>query len=78
MNFRLWLREVAPILYIVATVTACLVNGCVAWSEGIRKGRSDSAAMFTKEAALMGHAEYIIDADGSPKWQWKPLPVENK
>ena len=45
---------------------------------GTMEGKSIGVEDMKREAVLMGHAEYVVDEDGSPKWQWKVLSQESK
>lgn len=58
--------EIYLVVWIV-TVLACFGIGC---AHGCDSGRE----MVKEEAVREGHAEYVPDEGGKPKWRWKDLP----
>jgi hypothetical protein len=66
--------------FLGALVVAAGVTGLLMlfMHAGTVEGKSLKEKAIQREAVLSGHAEYVADENGSPKWQWKALSPESK
>ena len=59
---------VDKVWYIVAVVAILLVVAALAG--GYKYGTHTADKSWRKECVRRGHATYIVNEDGSPKWTW--------